>query len=129
MIQFIMCGRLVRMNKCNIKIRRMRRLIIIEESIVMLIITQIQGLRTKKVIDKMRVVIESYPERCVNWKNLSWEEQRIIENTVLIVGVLYAMCKVQLVYKSNYSDQNLINHAVINKAEQDANDVMAQVAA
>ena len=82
-----------------------------------------------KQLDKMRVVIESYPERCVNWKNLSWEEQRIIENTVLIVGVLYAMCKVQLVYKSNYSDQNLINHAVINKAEQDANDVMAQVAA
>ena len=46
---------------------------------------------------------------------------------VLIVGVLYNMCKVQLVQKSNSSEQNVINKADIDKAEKDANDVMEQM--
>ena len=50
----------------------------------------------------------------------------MIENMVLIVGVLYNMCKVQLVRKSNSSDQNVINKTEINKAEKDANEVLVQ---
>ena len=57
------------------------------------------------------------------------EEQLIIENMVLIVGVLYNMCKVKLVQKSNSSDQNIINKTEISKAEKDANDVMEQMSA
>lgn len=80
-----------------------------------------------KQLDKMRNIIESYNEKHVNWQNLSSEEQLVIENMVLIVGVLYNMCKVQLVRKSNSSDQNVINKTEINKAEKDANDVMSQM--
>lgn len=80
-----------------------------------------------KQLDKMRNIIESYNEKHVNWQNLSSEEQLVIENMVLIVGVLYNMCKVQLVQKSNSSEQNVINKADIDKAEKDANDVMEQM--
>ena len=80
-----------------------------------------------KQLDKMRNIIESYNEKHVNWQNLSSEEQLVIENMVLIVGVLYNMCKVQLVQKSNSSEQNVINKTEINKAEKDANDVMSQM--
>ena len=80
-----------------------------------------------KQLDKMRNIIESYKEKHVNWYDLSLNEQLVIENMVLIVGVLYNMCKVQLVRKSNSSDQNVINKTEINKAEKDANDVMSQM--
>lgn len=79
-------------------------------------------------LNKMRNIIESYNEKHVNWQNLLLEEQIIIENMVLIVGVLYNMCKVQLVRKSNSSDQNIINKAEIGKAEDDANNVISQMA-
>ena len=82
-----------------------------------------------KQLTKMRNVIESFSEKRVNWHNLSMEEQLIIENMVLIVGVLYNMCKVKLVQKSNSSDQNIINKTEISKAEKDANDVMEQMSA
>lgn len=82
-----------------------------------------------KQLDKMRNIIESYYEKHVNWQNLSLEEQLVIENMVLIVGVLYNMCKVQLVRKSNSSDQNIINKTEISKAEKDANDVIEQMSA
>lgn len=80
-----------------------------------------------KQLNKMRNIIESYGEKRVNWYNLSIEEQLVIENMVLIVGVLYNMCKVQLVRKFDYSKQNVINKTDINKAEKDANDVMEQM--
>ena len=80
-----------------------------------------------KQLDKMREIVNSYNEKHVNWSDLSVGEQLVIENMVLIVGVLYNMCKVQLVRKSNSSDQNIINKADINKAENDANDVISQM--
>ena len=82
-----------------------------------------------KQLTKMRNIIESYSAKRVKWHNLSMEEQLIIENMVLIVGVLYNMCKVKLVQKSNSSDQNIINKTEISKAEKDANDVMEQMSA
>lgn len=80
-----------------------------------------------KQLGKMEYIIDSYKERCVNWQDLSEEEQLVIRNMVLIVGVLYNMCKVKLVLKSDDSDQNVINKADIDKAEKDANDVMEQM--
>ncbi|MBD8000620.1 hypothetical protein [Phocaeicola faecium] len=80
-----------------------------------------------KQLDKMLNIIESYNEKYVNWLNLSSGEQLIIENMVLIVGVLYNMCKVKLVLKSDSSKLNIINKEEIYKAEKDANDVMKQM--
>lgn len=80
-----------------------------------------------KQLNKMRNIIDSYNEKHVNWQNLSLEEQLVIENMVLIVGVLYNMCKVQLVQKSCCSNQNIINKTEINKAEKDANDLISSM--
>lgn len=78
-------------------------------------------------LNKMRNIVDSYNEKTVNWYNLSSEEQLVIENMVLIVGVLYNMCKVQLVLKSDDSDQNVINEKEINKAKKNANKVLSQM--
>lgn len=80
-----------------------------------------------KQLGKMQNIIRSHNEKHINWQDLSLEEQLVIENMVLIVGVLYNMCKVQLVRKSNRSAQNIINKAKINKAKKDAIDVMEQM--
>ena len=80
-----------------------------------------------KQLNKMRNVVNSYNEKTVNWYNLSSEEQLVIENMVLIVGVLYNMCKVQLVLKSDDSDHNFINDPDINKAKMNANKVLSQM--
>ena len=79
-----------------------------------------------KQIEKMRAVVESHKDN-VNWNYFSYDDKVILENTVLVVGVLYNMCKVQLVTKSSDSKQNIINKEGINKAEKDANDVMSQL--
>lgn len=84
---------------------------------------RMQSLYTKQ-LDKMRGIIESYSEKRINWYKLSQKEQLVIENMVLIVGVLYNMCKVQLIQKSKDSEQNIINKKAINKAEKDAEEVM-----
>lgn len=78
-------------------------------------------------IEMMQNIIESRREYRVNWFDLSIEEQRIIENTVLIVTVLYNMCKVQLVLVSYGSKLNTINKADIRKAEKAANNVLEQL--
>ena len=80
-----------------------------------------------KQLNKMRDIVDSYDEKTVNWYNLSSEEQLVIENMVLIVGVLYNMCKVQLVLGSDDSDHNFINEAEINKAKKNANKVLSQM--
>lgn len=80
-----------------------------------------------KQLDKMRNIINSYNEKHINWQELSSEEQLVIKNMTLIVGVLYNMCKVKLVQKSHSSKQNTINKAAIRKAENDAKDVMSQM--
>lgn len=49
----------------------------------------------------------------VNWNDFSEQEKQALENTILLVGLLYKMCKVNLVSKS--SSQNEIN--TINKSE------------
>lgn len=78
-----------------------------------------------KQLEKMRKVVELYKDD-VNWSYFTHNEKVVIENTVLIVGILYNMCKVQLVKKSSNSEQNIINKGDINKAEKEANDVMFQ---
>ncbi|QBK77605.1 hypothetical protein QK342_15290 [Myroides odoratimimus] len=76
---------------------------------------------------KMRRIVNSSYEKFVNWEDLSKDEQLIIENTVLIVGALYNMCKVQLVLKLEDSDRNKINKEDIENAKNAANDLMSKL--
>lgn len=75
-------------------------------------------------LKKMRKIIYSSFEKFVNWEDLSREDQLIVENTVLIVGALYNMCKVQLVRESTSSNRNEINREDIEAAKNTANDVI-----
>lgn len=59
-----------------------------------------------------------------DWNTFTDEEKRITENTVLLVGLLYNMCKVELVKKSTKKDGvNTINQADAQKAMEDATHV------
>lgn len=73
-------------------------------------------------------------ERIVLWQNrIDWNtytagEQMMIENTVLLVGLLYNMCKVQFVLKADSEDgTNRVNHAEIDKNATNAKQIMDEI--
>lgn len=81
----------------------------------------------RQLIKMRKIVYQNEVNSKVEWNSLSFEDKRIIENMVLIVGVLYNMCKVQLVNKVSGSEYNSINKQAINKAKMDANTVLKQM--
>ena len=65
----------------------------------------------------------------VDWNSLSENQKKIIENVVLLVGLLYEMCKVQLVSKSRSADGlNSINYHSINASIFKADSALKYVA-
>lgn len=82
-----------------------------------------------KQLSKMYSIIEGFGGQSVEWGTLSKEEKLDIENTVLIVGILYNMCKVQLVQKSESTNLNKINKEEISKAQTNAQEYLAQTQA
>lgn len=60
-----------------------------------------------------------------NWNTFTPEEKKLTENTVLLVGLLYNMCKIELVLKSdNENDINTINKNEIEKSMNNANAIL-----
>lgn len=62
---------------------------------------------------KMIDIIDS--KNNYDWSNFSEREKEVIENTILYVGLLYNMCKVQLVKKTN-EELSEVNEEDIKKA-------------
>lgn len=61
-----------------------------------------------------------------DWRTFTAEEKKLTENTVLLVGLLYSMCKVELVLKGKTeNDMNTINKTEVTKSINNANDVLA----
>lgn len=61
-----------------------------------------------------------------DWNTFTAEEKKITENTVLLVGLLYSMCKVELVIKGKSDDDvNSINKEAVEKSINNANTVLA----
>ena len=61
-----------------------------------------------------------------DWNTFTQEEKKLTENTVLLVGLLYNMCKVELVIKSkNEININTINKATVEASINNANAVLA----
>ena len=56
-------------------------------------------------LDKMKQLIDV--EGRVDWNSYNKEEQLVIENSQMLTGLLYSMCKVQIVLKTD--DENGIN--------------------
>ena len=64
--------------------------------------------------------------RHTDWNAFSPEEKKLTENTVLLVGLLYNMCKVELVLKANgENDINSINSQAVQQAIDNANVIIA----
>ena len=63
------------------------------------------------------------------WSEFTEKEKKMTENAVLLVGLLYNMCKVNLVLKDQGTDGlNAVNHKEINKAVKDAEEILKDVA-
>lgn len=63
-----------------------------------------------------------------DWNTFTEEEKRITENTVLLVGLLYNMCKVELVKKAPKKDElNKINYEGAHKTMKDATAVINDI--
>lgn len=61
-----------------------------------------------------------------DWDTFTSEEKQRTENTVLLVGLLYNMCKVELVLKSEKEDDiNTINKTAVETSINNANAVLA----
>lgn len=87
----------------------------------------------KKVEDKytklfIQVEYIVYTLHKTDWNDFLAEEQKVIENTVLLVGLLYQMCKVSLVKKSeNEEDMNTVNQNAIDETIKHADVVMSDI--
>lgn len=67
-------------------------------------------------------------EEKVEWSDFTNKEKMLTENTVLLVGLLYKMCKIQLVLKPEKENElNKVNKNEIDKAIADADKVMAEL--
>lgn len=63
-----------------------------------------------------------------DWNTYTAAEQMMIENTVLLVGLLYNMCKVQFVLKADNEDGvNRVNHAEIDKSVTNAKQLTGEI--
>lgn len=97
--------------------------------------------RAKNVYDsrlrRMRTILDDHywynvdwDEYHVDWKDLTNDEQHCVEDTILLVGLLYKMCQVKLV--KNYESaetMNEVNIAEINQACSDCDAVLEKIAA
>ena len=61
----------------------------------------------------------------VDWNEFTDDEKKATENSVLLVGLLYKMCQVNLVLKAdNENELNTINHSAINENIQNSKQVL-----
>lgn len=66
----------------------------------------------------------------VDWNDFNQEEKLITENTMCLVGLLYEMCKVQIVEKSDDKNKlNEINEADVKKQLKNAEKVLQEIQA
>ena len=64
-----------------------------------------------------------------DWNEFSYSEKIATENAVLLVGLLYNMCKVELVLKAkNEDDMNKANVVEVNKSISNAETILQEVA-
>ncbi len=61
-----------------------------------------------------------------DWHNFSDDEKLVTENTVLLVNLLYQMCKVQIVIKNSDDEINTINYEDMNNQITLASDILEE---
>lgn len=74
---------------------------------------------------KMNQMIEE--EHRINWYDYSEEEQKTVENSAILTQLLYSMCKVQLVLKTDDKNGiNTVNTAEVTQSQQNADTVLSE---
>lgn len=69
--------------------------------------------------EKLKRLVET--ERKTDWNLFTDSEKQLTENTVFLVGLLYKMCQVQLVLKSeDTQEHNTVNKEGLDKSVRDA---------
>lgn len=67
-------------------------------------------------------------EEKMEWSEFSDKEKILTENTVLLVGLLYQMCKIQLVLKAEKEDElNHVNKLAVNQAVSNADQIIKEL--
>lgn len=77
--------------------------------------------KMKEIIDRNAI------DGRVSWLKLNDDERILIDNTILIVGIIYNMCKVSFVKETAEDGLNKINLEEIKKAEAEANKAMVEL--
>lgn len=76
--------------------------------------------------EKLRTIVEV--DGKTDWGMFTPEEGMIAENTVLLVSMLFSMCKVKLVLTSNSENgSNKVNYFAIDKSISDANKLLTSI--
>jgi hypothetical protein len=73
---------------------------------------------------KMKSIIVKYAEKA-NWDRFTVTERKMIENTVLLAGIIYNMCKVKLVKKG--SAHNEVNREEITRVQNAAKEAAQNI--
>lgn len=69
-------------------------------------------------------------EKKTNWKRFSKKDKEVVEQTVLLVGLLFKMCQVKLVLKDKKNkDQNVVNVKGIMDMCSESDRIMESIAA
>ena len=62
-----------------------------------------------------------------NWNDFTDKEKKVTENTVLLVGLLYTMCRVKLVLKQDNEELNKVNRQDIDNVVADTDVVLSDM--
>lgn len=82
-------------------------------------IARVNGIYQKHLIKLKHMVIVL---KHTDWNTFTLEERKLVKNTVLLVGLLFNMCKVELVIKSeNENGINAVNKNEVRKNINNAN--------
>ena len=80
-----------------------------------------------KYLNFISYVVEDYGK--TDWNQFTQDEKMVTQNMVLLVGLLYKMCQVNLVKKSNNEkDMNTINKDAVYQSIENADRVLGEVA-
>lgn len=83
--------------------------------------------RTRNVYDAEFEVVKNAVKRTRNYSEFQKIEQVALKNTVMLIGILYQMCKVKLIKKSNARADQIEMNEEIHNCNENSMVVVAQV--
>ncbi len=80
----------------------------------------------KKRLTILDQIVNFYEK--TEWSEFTDKEKKVTENTVLLVGILYKMCKIRLAYNGEDGDSlNIVNNTEVRFAVLDAKQILEKI--